>query len=123
MDFKSFDIASNPKAGPIPKNTKTYSIGIFSISKLINWMLMIVIEKPMQLTMVRAVPIDAFGAVWATNVENCGESEITTNPQKNRKSRNKKGGISNAKRESKQQQPDANKEQKAILSLPYFCER
>ncbi|MFT6961571.1 MAG: hypothetical protein ACJAWV_001286 [Flammeovirgaceae bacterium] len=35
-------------------------------------MLMIVIEKPMQFTMVSAVPFVSAGAFWATSVEKSG---------------------------------------------------
>ena len=44
-----------------------------------------VIEKPIQLTMVNAVPLNSAGALFATKVENKGESAITTKPQKIRK--------------------------------------
>jgi hypothetical protein len=39
-------------------------------------------EKPMQLTMVRADPTSAGGAVFATRAENCGESPAAVHPQK-----------------------------------------
>ena len=54
----------------------------------INWMLMMVMKKPIQLTIVRADPTKSFGAVCATRVENWGESPTTTIPQKIRKARN-----------------------------------
>ena len=44
-----------------------------------------VMAKPMQLTIVKDVPLDASGAFWATKVENKGESATTTIPQKKRK--------------------------------------
>ena len=43
-----------------------------------------VIENPMQFTMVSADPLDSCGAFCATKVENIGESAITTNPQNDR---------------------------------------
>ena len=52
-----------------------------------------VIEKPMLLTIVSAVPVFSFGADWATSVENCGESEITVVLQVNIKTRKRKKGI------------------------------
>lgn len=53
-------------------------------------MLIIVIAKPIQFTIVKAVPFILASALFATNVENRGESAITTNPQKNRKLKNRK---------------------------------
>ena len=44
-----------------------------------------VMAKPIQLTIVKDVPLDASGAFWATKVENKGESATTTIPQKKRK--------------------------------------
>jgi hypothetical protein len=44
-------------------------------------MLTIVIEKPMQLTIVNDVPLECSGAFCATRVENKGESATTTMPQ------------------------------------------
>jgi hypothetical protein len=43
-------------------------------------MLKIVMENPIQVTKVNAVPLYSGGAVCATNVENCGESEMTVIP-------------------------------------------
>ena len=47
-------------------------------------MLHIVIVKPMQFTKVKEVPLDTSGALWATSLENKGESAMTTILQKNR---------------------------------------
>ena len=44
-----------------------------------------VIKKPIQFTMVNAVPFSFEFEFCATKVENRGESAITTNPQKNKK--------------------------------------
>ena len=44
-------------------------------------MLAIVIAKPIDVTIVKAVPVFSTGADCATRVENCGESEATVNPQ------------------------------------------
>ena len=52
-------------------------------------MLTMVTEKPMQLTIVSAVPLSSGDAFCATNVEKRGESAITTAPQKRRKAINK----------------------------------
>src|SRR6478672_6595507 len=43
-----------------------------------------VMAKPIQLTMVSAVPLKFSGACFATSEENKGESAITTKPQKNK---------------------------------------
>lgn len=48
-------------------------------------MLKMVMVKPMEFTMVSAVPFVSAEALWATNVENKGESPMTTNPQKAKK--------------------------------------
>ena len=48
-------------------------------------MLIIVIENPIQFTIVKDVPIVSPGALRATRVENMGESAITTSPQNIRK--------------------------------------
>ena len=45
-------------------------------------MLNIVIENPIQFTIVKAVPFDSASVFRATSVENNGESAITTIPQK-----------------------------------------
>jgi hypothetical protein len=42
-----------------------------------------VIKKPILTAMVKAVPIDAFGAVCALSEEHWAESPITVNPKKN----------------------------------------
>lgn len=51
-------------------------------------MLTIVIANPIDVTIVKAVPLFATGADWATRVENCGESDTTVNPQINNINRN-----------------------------------
>ena len=48
-------------------------------------MLRMVIEKPIQFTMVNAVPLSLSGAFSATKVEKSGESAMTTIPQKSKK--------------------------------------
>jgi hypothetical protein len=51
---------------------------------LLNWLttckLTIVIENPIQFTMVSAVPLDSVNADCAIKVENCGESATTAMP-------------------------------------------
>lgn len=86
-------------------------------------MLIIVIENPMQFTMVRAVPLDSSGAFWATKVENRGESAITTSPQKNRNTTNRTGEFANRKRgESKQHKQDKRSEVVTIFFAGYRLE-
>jgi hypothetical protein len=46
--------------------------------------LTIVIEKPIQFTMVSAVPLEVSGAAYATRVEKSGESATTDIPQMKR---------------------------------------
>ena len=43
-------------------------------------MLMMVIENPIQFTIVKAVPFTSGSAFWAISVENNGESAITKSP-------------------------------------------
>ena len=81
---------------------------------------MMVMENPMQFTMVNEVPRDSSGTFCATNVENNGESATTTNPQKKRKASNtgtepvnKRTGES---RQHKQDKPNAIA---AIFLAPY----
>ena len=69
-------------------------------------MLTMVIEKPMQLTIVSAEPISAFGALSAFGAENCGESPATVIPQIRRKNRNTGVGAENRNGEIKQQNPE-----------------
>ena len=81
-----------------------------------------VMEKPMQVTIVMAVPFEAAGAFCATRLENTGESVMTTNPQNTRKPINAGKGKLKASGESRQQEPDNNKAINAVLGLPYLCE-
>lgn len=46
---------------------------------------MMVIPKPIEFTIVSEVPFESEGALWATRVENMGESAVTANPHINRK--------------------------------------
>ena len=69
--------------------------------------------------MVSELPLDASGACWATNVENKGESAITTIAQKNKKLKKRTKEL--AKRNSgdkRQQQHDNNKDSLAIFWAP-----
>ena len=86
-------------------------------------MLKMVMEKPMQVTIVMAVPFEAGGAFCATILEKTGESAITTNPQNIRKAMNAGKGQLNASGDSTQQQPDNSNAANAVAGLPYFCER
>jgi hypothetical protein len=86
---------------------------------LMNWMLMMVIENPMQFMIVSAEPLDSSAAFCATRVENSGESAITTSPQNNKKMI-KTGGeafkINNA--ETKQHNPESARARVAMLFGP-----
>ena len=82
-----------------------------------------VIVNPIQLTIVREVPLDAGGAVCAINVENNGESAITESPQMNKNAitdmtlpESRKIG------DNKQQVPEIINEKKAIRRAPNFIE-
>lgn len=87
-------------------------------------MLMIVIEKPIQLTIVSDVPFDPCGAYRATNVENIGESAITAKLHTSKKmsttevdSMNKNNG------DTRQQKQEVLKARMAIFFSPKRCER
>ena len=86
-------------------------------------MLMIVIEKPMQVIMVREVPLICATAFCATRVENKGESAITTNPQKIKNARNGIAGRWKTRGDMIQQHPDKNRAVKAVFLTPNTCER
>ena len=82
-----------------------------------------VIENPIQFTIVIAEPLVSFEAFCATSVENNGESAITTRPQKKRNPTNDEGELSNRNRgEQIQQKQDKNNEMDAILFAPKYCE-
>lgn len=87
-------------------------------------MLMMVMEKPIQLTMVSNVPFDSSGAFWATKVENRGESPTTTIPQKNKKPKNTGNEFCIRKNgDSRQQQQDAVNNRVATRFAPKYWER
>lgn len=84
---------------------------------------MIVMAKPMQFTIVNAVPLVSSGAFWATNVENKGESAITTNPQTNKKRINKVGEeLDKNNGDIRQQVHDRNNDQVATFFAPKYPE-
>ena len=87
-------------------------------------MLIIVIEKPMQLTIVSAVPFFSAIAFCATSVEKRGESAITTIPQKTRKPINKLSySVANIKGESRQHTHDRSNAMNAVCLVPAICAR
>ena len=81
-----------------------------------------VIAKPILVTIVRPVPIRAFGAVSAFNVENCGESATTVNPQITITNIKISYGMSNRIGEIRQQIPETRSITKATFALPYTFE-
>ena len=82
-----------------------------------------VIAKPIQFTIVKAVPFKVGMALCATIVENMGESATTANPQIIMNIKNKAGlpdrKISGA---SKQLNPERLRALNATLLLPVFLE-
>jgi len=87
-------------------------------------MLTIVIVKPIQFTIVRAVPLSTDGAFLATKVEKRGESAMTTIPQKIRKAIKKKWDSAlNIMPETRQQPQDRSNELNAIRLCPAVCAR
>lgn len=86
-------------------------------------MLIMVIEKPMQFTIVNDVPRDSSIALYATKVENNGESAITTRPQKNKKRRNTYSSLLNKNNgETIQQRQERNNERVASFLGWNTCE-
>lgn len=84
---------------------------------------MIVIENPMLFTIVSDAPLDSAGAFCATNVENNGESAITTRPQKKRKISSTKAELLNKNSgERTQHKPDKNNEMVAIFLVLKRCD-
>ena len=86
-------------------------------------MLIMVIEKPMQFTIVSAVPFNSAGAYCATNAENCGESATTAIPQNIRKVKKKGKETPNTNGETKQHMHDDNNAINAVFLLPKICEK
>ena len=91
---------------------------MITINAVSTWILTMVILNPMQLTSVRADPLFSTGTDPATKVENCGESMMTTIPQKKRKAKTKEGAKRKMTGEIKQQIPEAHNAMKATLKLP-----
>jgi len=88
-----------------------------------NWILKMVIENPILLTMVSDVPLDSAAAFWATRVENSGESAITAIPQVNKKIRNSSEESGNRKNgEIIQHIQEIDNDIVAILLAPKYSE-
>jgi len=81
-------------------------------------MLIMVMEKPMQFTIVSADPFDSEGAFCATSVENNGESAITTSPQIHRKMSN---DISDAASRNKGETIQQIAEESNAKIAPFFA--
>src|SRR5215203_659673 len=106
---KYFFRESNPKKGPRKSIIK---LNCFQLSETTFkiWILTIVIAKPIEVTIVKAVPLFAAGADCATRVENCGESETTVNPQINKTNKKNPGEKLKIAGDNKQQTPEIIKE-------------
>ena len=74
--------------------------------------------KPIEFTIVSAVPLVVAAVFCATKVENIGESEMTTIPQNNKKVKNTKVFDVKNKGETIQQIPDKSKAVFATFLLP-----
>ena len=86
-------------------------------------MLIMVIAKPILLTIVRAVPLVSATVFCATSVEKSGESAITTIPQNMRNVINSNSeSILIINGETRQQKPDKNKAQAAVFLAPKDCD-
>ena len=75
-----------------------------------TWILTIVMLKPMQVTIVSAVPLYAGSAFCATMAENCGESDTTVIPQVSRKKMKTGKGAFTRKSERMQHRPEIARE-------------
>src|SRR5258708_34436731 len=110
--------AASPSSGPGASSTKSQSAPRKDAAELSNWMLRMVIEKPMQFAMVSAEPTSSRGAFAAFSAESWGESPTTTIPQNSKNARNSGVGAWNASGDSTQHRPDASSCAKATGALP-----
>ena len=86
-----------------------------------NCILIIVIVKPRHVSIVKDVPFQSESVLWATKVENNGESAITTNPHITKNTSNRiEDGVVMKKGDNKQQTPDENKKNEANGFVPIF---
>lgn len=85
----------------------------------------IVIAKPIELTMVNAVPLIDASAFCATNVESIGESAITDTPHKIKNTKNAHEGtaLPTTTGATRQQQPDSIRASSAVFEGPILLER
>src|SRR6478736_2523073 len=82
-----------------------------------------VIENPIQFTMVKEAPLVSSGADCATRVEKSGESAITTSPQKNRNPISNTGeSFNKINGERIQHVPESDNAITAVFFAPYHCE-
>jgi hypothetical protein len=86
-------------------------------------MLTMVMEKPIQLTIVSDVPRVSSGAFCATSVEKSGESAVTVIPHINKnKNNNHAGAYNKISGDKRQHTPDKNKARPAIFFVLNFCD-
>ena len=79
--------------------------------------------KPIELTMVRTVPLFSATGLLATKVENKGESATTVIPQKHKNIRSIVTDVSREiKGKSKQHTPDKSKAIVAVFFTPKYSE-
>ncbi len=82
-----------------------------------------VIKKPIQFTIVNAVPLISGVAFLLTKVDSRGESAITTIPQKSKNKTNRRELLIEKKTgQSKQQIQDKNNDKEAVLFTPFFSD-
>lgn len=85
---------------------------------------MIVIEKPRQFTMVKAVPLDSGMVFCATSVEKSGESATTIKPQNTRKRINSTDEFPEMiKGEIRQHKPEQKRANPAVLFVPKLSDK
>lgn len=110
----------NPNNGPKAKSMNSSGVETHRASLSINWILIMVIKKPKQLTVVSPVAFFSAGTAAATKLENCGESAVTAMPQRHQTSKNGSGGSSKINGEAKQNTPDTANAPTATVPLPNF---
>lgn len=99
-------MAMSPAMGPKARIGNNQRVSTWCSTKLKSWMLTMVIENPMQFTIVSAEPTEPGGALSAFNEENCGESPATVIPQMMRKRRKSAVGTSKRNGDTMQHTPE-----------------
>src|ERR1051326_81126 len=109
--------------GPAARNEYRYSAGTDDERYERSSMLTIVIEKPIEVTIVSADPVRPSGACLATRAENWGESPTTVIPQRSMSARNHPSASPKKKEEKRQHAAETESGPHATFALPRRAER